>query len=155
MTQVIKAFKNGHYYSVDSAAYGHAPTFNGVAWQNQPLLQLGNQLGYSATITSKDENDFITSLFANAGFNQSWNAWAGGSSWTGSSDDKNNFYWADPNAPEYGVYFRQNGTNIFYTNWYAGGGGSQTRTALNLVWSFNIREVARGMTEIPVLIIIT
>jgi hypothetical protein len=117
MTKITKAFKNGHYYSVDSASYGHAPTFNDVAWPHQPLLQLGNQLGYSATITSKDENDFITSLFLSIPNLTTRAAWLGGSSWTGSSDDPNNIYWADPNAPECMVYFRHNGSDTGYTNW--------------------------------------
>ncbi|MFN9071139.1 MAG: PA14 domain-containing protein, partial [Cyanobacteriota bacterium] len=117
MTKITKAFKNGHYYSVDSASYGHAPTSDGVAWPHQPLLQLGNQLGYSATITSKDENDFITSLFLSIPNLTTRAAWLGGSSWTGSSDDPNNIYWADPNAPEYMVYFRHHGSDTGYTNW--------------------------------------
>ncbi|MFN5465935.1 MAG: C-type lectin domain-containing protein, partial [Cyanobacteriota bacterium] len=120
MTKVTKAFKNGHYYNVDSAVTGHARTYDGVAWPHQPLLQLGNQLGYYATITSQDENNFITSLFASPGFESKASAWLGDISWTGSNTDGNSFYWADPNAPEYKVYFRQNGINIGYTNWYSG-----------------------------------
>ena len=122
MTKIIKAFKNGHYYSVDSAVYGYAPApgFNNVPFPHDPLLQLGNQPGYLATITSSDENDFIANLFKNPGFSSNLAnnpAWLGGWSFNGSNVDPSHFSWYDPNAPEYNVYFRQNSINIGYTAW--------------------------------------
>jgi hypothetical protein len=120
MTKVTKAFKNDHYYNVDSAVYGHAPPDDGVAWPHQPLLQLGNQLSCSATIASQDENNFITSLFIGPYFNSKVSAWLGGSSWTGSNTDGNSFCWADPNAPECNVYSRQDIVSIGYSNWHSG-----------------------------------
>jgi Bacterial Ig-like domain/PA14 domain/FG-GAP-like repeat len=140
MAPVIKAFKNGHYYSVDPNVYGDGPDTNGVPWPHQPLLQLNNQLGYSATITSSDENAFIASLFTSPPFHPNITdnpAWIGGSSWNiaGHYTDPNNFYWADPVAPEYNVYFRLNGTDIGYVGWAEGVPPDGSGPSLQFNWA--------------------
>jgi Ca2+-binding RTX toxin-like protein len=99
---------NGHYYEYISAS--------GIDWQDAATAASGRTLfglqGYLATVTSAEENAFISPLL-------------GGEGWIGASDAGTEGTWAWVTGPEAGTVFWQglsNGSvqNGEYNNW---GGG--------------------------------
>eukprot|EP00622_Pseudochattonella_farcimen_P005983 FR741709.1.p2 GENE.FR741709.1~~FR741709.1.p2 ORF type:complete len:194 (+),score=10.32 FR741709.1:29-583(+) len=116
----------GHYYQWVESKYHYSYTeFSiGINWQTAQLDAFGRcykgQRGYLATITSAEEQEFISSLIPDVSYPYYFVGWLGG------SDRSNEGEWLWTGGPEKGQYFWSGGPSngdgqtvgTSYENWY-------------------------------------
>ena len=105
---------NGHYYvfTKESASWEDSRSRSNV------YLDKLDTYGYLATVTSADENSFITNYSYN-GSKTPNSGFLSGTDYQGYSPASEGT-WTWQSGPEQGKIFRSNGTNQMYANWNSG-----------------------------------